>query len=296
MAKPQKAPVSVLIPTRNEERNLPACLASVGWADDIVVFDSHSDDATARIARDSGARVVARTFDSFAAHKNWALENIPFRHGWVLLLDADERVTPDLADEIAATVTGAEGEAPAGYYIARRTLFGGTWLRHGGVWPDFNLRLVKRGHGRFEDRLVHEHMLLGGPAGYLNGHLLHDDDKGIERFFERHNHYTSLEAVEIVRARRQGDTRARLGGSLRARGPQRRRALKTFAQRYLPFRPLCVFLYMYFLKLGFLDGKAGLRYARLKMSFEYQIVLKVRELDDPASPLARQWRDYLPAR
>jgi glycosyltransferase involved in cell wall biosynthesis len=297
MAKSQKAPVSVLIPTKNEERNLPDCLASVGWADDIIVFDSHSSDATARIAEESGARVVAREFDNFAAHKNWALENLDFRHGWILLLDADERVTPELADEIATVITSNDG--PVGYYTARQTMFAGKWLRHGGVWPDYNLRLLKRGHGRFEDRLVHEHMLLDGTAGYLKGHLLHDDDKGIERFFERHNIYTTLEAVEIVRARnlvrnRAGnDDGARLDGKFLKKGPQRRRALKNFGQKYLPFRPLCVFLYMYFLKLGFLDGRAGMLYARLKMAFEYQIVLKVKELDDPASPLHRHWRLYL---
>jgi glycosyltransferase involved in cell wall biosynthesis len=300
MAKSQKVPVSVLIPTKNEERNLPDCLASVGWADDIIVFDSHSGDATTRIAEESGARVVTRVFDNFAAHKNWALENLDFRHDWILLLDADERVTPRLAEEIAAVIASIEG--PIGYYTARQTMFAGTWLRHGGVWPDYNLRLLKRGHGRFEDRLVHEHMLLDGPAGYLKGHLLHDDDKGIDRFFERHNIYTTLEAVEIVRNRNRvqngaaKDAVARLDGKFLTKGPQRRRALKNLAQKYLPFRPLCVFLYMYILKLGFLDGRAGLLYARLKMTFEYQIVLKVRELDDPASPLARRWHDYMRGR
>ena len=293
MATIQKAPVSVLIPTKNEERNLPVCLASVDWADEIIVFDSESTDATVQIAEAAGARVVTRKFDNFATHKNWALDTIDFRHDWILLLDADERVIPALADEIRAAVVQTDG--PVGYYAARQTMFAGTWLRHGGVWPDYNLRLLRRGHARYEMRIVHEHMILDGPAGYLKGHLLHDDDKGIDRFFERHNHYTALEAVEIVRRRRMVGREAdnRLVGNLLARGPQRRRALKIFAQEHLPFRPLCVFLYMYFLKLGILDGRAGLRYALLKMYFEYQIVLKVKELDDPASPLYRQWQDYL---
>lgn len=292
MAETSKAPVSVLIPTLNEERNLPGCLDSVAWADEIVVFDSHSTDGTAGIAKAAGARVITRDFDSFAAHKNWALDNIDFRNGWVLLLDADERVIPLLADEIRDAVGRDSG--PVGYYIARQTMFAGKWLRHGGVWPDYNLRLLRLGHGRYEDRLVHEHMILDGPAGYLNGHLLHDDDKGIERFFDRHNHYTSLEAVEIVRARtRPAADGDRLDGNLFRKGPARRRALKSFAQRYLPFRPLCVFLYMYLFKLGILDGRAGLRYALLKMFFEYQIVLKVKELGDRSAPLYCRWRDYL---
>jgi len=294
MPQSDSAPLSVLIPTRDEERNLAACLDSVAWADEVVVLDSGSTDRTAEIARARGARIVERTFDDFAAHKNWALDNIDFRHGWILLLDADERVTPGLADEIRSAVATPGDDGPAGYYLARRTVFGGRWLRHGGVWPDYNLRLVRRGRGRYEDRIVHEHMILDGPAGYCREPLLHDDDKGLERFFDRHNTYTSLEAVEIVRARGGAAAgRTMLGGDLAARGPARRRALKNFAQRWLPARPLCVFLYMYLLKAGFLDGRAGFRYAVLKMFFEYQIALKVAELADPDSPLARRYGRYL---
>jgi glycosyltransferase involved in cell wall biosynthesis len=285
MPPSEKAPLSVLVPTLNEERNLPDCLASVGWADDIVVLDSNSADRTVAIAEGAAARVVRREFDNFSAHKNWALDNIDFRHPWILLLDADERVSAPLADEIHAAIAADDG--PAGYYIPRRTIFAGRWLRHGGVWPDYNLRLLRRGHGRYEDRLVHEHIILDGEAGYLKGHLLHDDGKGLERFLERHNHYTTLEAVEIVRSRTGGKA-VRLAGDLRLAGPPRRRALKNFAQRYLPARPLCVFVYMYVLKGGFLDGRAGFRYALLKMFFEHQIVAKVKELLDPASSLARR--------
>jgi len=290
MTQPGRAPVSVLIPARDEERNLPACLASVAWADEAVVLDSGSTDSTPDIARLAGAALVERAFDGFAAHKNWALDNIGFRHPWVLILDADERVTAALAEEIQAAIARADG--PVGYYIPRRTMFGGVWLRHGGVYPDYNLRLLRRTSGRYEDRLVHEHIVLDGPAGYLRNPLLHDDDKGIERFLERHNHYTTLEAVEIVRARK-GRTGVTLAPSLAARGPARRRWLKNAAQRHLPCRPLFLFLYMYVLKAGFLDGRMGLRYCLLKMFFEYQIALKVRELGDPRSPLSVKYRAYL---
>ena len=162
-----KIPVSVLISTRNEERLLPACLASVAWADEIVVFDSHSTDRTLEIARAAGAQVVQREFDSFARHKNWALANIPFRHRWVLLLDADERVTPELAADIGTAVarsaTSVDG-GPVGYYVARKLVFCGKWIRHGGVWPDYNLRLLQRGRGRYEDRRVPQHAILDGAA------------------------------------------------------------------------------------------------------------------------------------
>jgi glycosyltransferase involved in cell wall biosynthesis len=293
-ADQSKVAVSVLIPTRNEERLLPGCLASVAWADEIVVFDSHSIDRTAEIAREAGANVVTREFDSFARHKNWALDNIPFRHRWVLLLDADERVTPELAAEIGAIVAspGPSGAGPAGYYIARKLVFCGQWLRHGGVWPDYNLRLLQRGRGRYEDRLVHEHVILDGKAGYLAHPLLHEDDKGLERYIDRHNHYTSLEALEVLRTE-QGDSGARLKGDLRARGPQRRRALKQMARRCLPLRPLFVFFYMYVLKAGFLDGRIGLRYCLLKAFFDYITELKLAELRDPASPLRQRYGHHL---
>jgi glycosyltransferase involved in cell wall biosynthesis len=287
----EKAPLSVLIPTRNEERNLAACLKSVEWADEVIVFDSHSTDGTLELARAAGATIIEREFDNFATHKNWALDNIEFRHGWVLLLDADERISEPLEDEIRAAVAQAE-DPVVGSYIARQTLFCGHWIRHGGVYPDYNLRLLRRGFGRFEDRLVHEHIVLDGAAGYFTNHLIHDDDKGFERYLERHNHYTSLEAVEIVRLRK-GMARTALGGDLRTPGPARRRWFKNFAQRWLPWRPLCVFLYMYVLKAGFLDGRMGLRYCFLKMFFEYQIEIKVRELDDPRSSLHRRYKAFL---
>jgi glycosyltransferase involved in cell wall biosynthesis len=268
-----------------------ACLKSVEWADEIIVFDSHSTDSTLALAHAAGATVVHRQFDNFAAHKNWALDNIDFRHGWILLLDADERITEPLADEIKAAV-GQVDNPVVGYYIARQTLFCGRWIRHGGVYPDYNLRLLRRGFGRFEDRLVHEHIILDGGAGYFKNHLVHDDDKGFERYLERHNHYTSLEAVEIVRLRK-GMGHTLLGGDLSSPGPARRRWFKNFAQRWLPLRPLCVFLYMYVLKAGFLDGGTGLRYCLLKMFFEYQIDIKVRELDDPRSALYRRYGTLL---
>ena len=289
-----KALLSVLIPTLNEERNLAACLKSVDWADEIIVFDSHSTDSTLDLARAAGATVVQRVFDHFATHKNWALDNIAFRHDWVLILDADERISEPLANEIRA-VAGIQNQdqgTVTGYYIARQTVFCGRWIRHGGVYPDYNLRLLRRGSGRYEERLVHEHVILEGTVGYFKNPLIHDDDKGFERYLDRHNHYTSLEAVEIVRLRK-GLGLEVLGGDLSAPGPARRRWLKNFAQRWLPCRPLCVFLYMYVLKAGFLDGRMGLRYCLLKMFFEYQIEIKVRELGDPQSPLYRRYRAFL---
>lgn len=235
-----KPPVSVLICTKNEARNLPGCLESVAWAGDVVVFDSFSDDDTVKLAGQLGARVVQRQFDNFSAHKNWALDHVDFAHEWVLIVDADERVSPALAREIAAAVA-RPGEI-CGYYLARQNYFGGTWIRHGGWYPDYNLRLLQRGRGRYEPRLVHEHVLLQGPAGHLKNPLIHHDYKGIERYFDRHNVYSSLEAVEARRTLTAAGQAQGLPALLGARGPERRRFLKNLAYRHLPARSLFKFI------------------------------------------------------
>lgn len=291
MSDLKKAPVSVLICTKNEERNLGKCLESVAWAGDIVVFDSFSDDQTLNIARQMGARVVQRRFDNFSTHKNWALEHVDFAHDWVLILDADERVSEALAREIAAAVA-RPGES-CGYYLPRQTVFCGKLIRHGGCYPDYNLRLLQRGRGRYEARIVHEHVLLDGPAGYLENPLIHDDYKGMERYFDRHNVYSSMEAVEAWRTLTASKTAAILPPRLWAKGPERRRFLKNLAYRYLPGRALFKFIWMYVIRLGFLDGRLGFRYCLLHTFYDYQISLKLEELGDPDSPISRKYRDLL---
>jgi hypothetical protein len=172
-----------------------------------------------------------------------------------------------------------------GYYLARQNWFAGAWIRHGGWYPDWNLRLLRRGRGRYEARLVHEHILLTGPPGYLQNPLIHYDYKGIERYFERHNVYSSLEAVEafwtLNAPRPEG-----LPASLRAKGPGRRRFLKNLAYRYLPARALVKFLWMYCFKLGFLDGRMGFRFCVLHTFHDYQISLKLEELRELKSAIS----------
>jgi glycosyltransferase involved in cell wall biosynthesis len=285
----RKSPVSVLICTKNEERNLSACLKSVAWADDCVVLDSYSDDQTVAMAQEGGARVVQRQFDNFSAHKNWALDHLDFKHDWILIVDADERVTPELAREITALVSGSPSYH--GYYLARQNWFAGTWIRHGGWYPDWNLRLLRRGRGRYEARLVHEHILLEGPPGYLQNHLIHYDYKGIERYFGRHNVYSSLEAMEVYRTLTAPGQPEMLPADLWAKGPGRRRFLKNLAYRYLPGRALFKFIWMYFFKLGFLDGRMGFRFCLLHTFYDYQISLKLEELRDPQSPMSQKYKD-----
>jgi glycosyltransferase involved in cell wall biosynthesis len=291
MAQLTGVPVSALICTQNEERNLARCMESLSWLDEVVVLDSYSSDETVNIAQALGARVIQRQFDNFAAHKNWALDHIDFSHHWVLIIDADERVTEALTAEIAAAVQ--QPSEICGYYLPRQNWFAGQWIRHGGWYPDWNLRLLKRGRGRYESRIVHEHVLLDGPVGFFKNYLIHYDYKGIERYFDRHNAYSSMEAVEAYRTlERQQDQRL-LPAVFRTRGPERRRFLKNLAYRYLPGRALFKFIWMYFVKLGFLDGRRGFRFCLLHTFYEYQVSLKLEELQDPDSPLAQKYKDYL---
>jgi glycosyltransferase involved in cell wall biosynthesis len=289
-----RVPLSVVIPTRNEERNLRQTLASVvDWADQIFVFDSFSDDRTLEIAREIGVGVAQRHFDNFAGHKNWALDNLPISNHWIFFLDADERLTPELRDEIGKVIVS---DASAnGYYVARKNIFMGRWIRHAGMYPDWQLRLFRRGKGRYEERIVHEHVVIDGPAGYLTSPLEHNDFKGLERWFDRHNRYTSMEAMEIRRVL-EGDRSQRIASTLMSRGPEGTRLIKEFAYRYLPCRAFFVFIWMYLIRGGFLDGRIGFRYCMLKSFVDYQTSLKLIELQSESADLRQGTVEAAPAK
>jgi len=282
-----KTPCTVIVPTKNEERNIERTLGHLEWASEIVVFDSYSDDSTVQIAEELGARVLQREFDDFASHKNWVLDNIQTDNEWILIIDADELVTPELAFEISQVISGTEQFN--GYYIPRKNYFMGKWIKHGGWYPNWNLRLLKKGMGRYEDRIVHEHIDLDGEAGFLKSPLIHEDYKGIDRYFERHNVYSRFEAIEAEYSRRQTDTKGPMAGSPLARGPMSRRYLKTLAYRHLPGRSVFKFFWTYFFRLGFLDGRAGFRYCLLHSLYEYQISLKMEELRIDGSPMNQMY-------
>lgn len=283
-----RAPVSFIIPTRNEERNIRGAIESIaGWADEVFVLDSLSTDRTVELARAMGVKVAQREFDNFAAQKNWALDNLPLRNEWVFFLDADERVTPELRDEAAEAVTDP-ARGCDGYFIGMKQLFMGSPISHGGWFPNLRLLLFKHRLGRFERRIVHEHLILRGNAGRLGNLLIHDDHKGIHQYFERHNVYSTMEALEANRDL-AGDIRGQsLSRSLTGSAPERRRAIKRWSYRHLPLRPMFKFVWSYVLKRGFLDGRVGFRYCVLQAFYEYQVSLKLIELDlDCASPMLR---------
>ena len=273
-------PVSVVIPVRQEAANLPRCLDCVQWADEIFVVDSQSTDATAEIAVAHGATVVQFQFNgTWPKKKNWALENLPFRNEWVFILDADEVLPPEAKQEFAKAI--AEAGDIAGYWINRRFMFMGKWLRHS-YYPNWNLRLFRHSLGRYEkltdadtrsgDNEVHEHVIVNGPTGRLHCEMDHYAFPSVEVFVEKHNRYSNWEA-RVSAERKLAGSDARISSSTVGR----RRKLKEFSQR-LPFRPLLRFLYIYVWQKGFLDGREGFYFARLHAFYEFLSVAKTYEL------------------
>lgn len=266
--------ISVLILTKNEEADLPGCLESVAWCDDVHVLDSYSTDRTVAIAENAGASVTRRVFDNWAAHQNWALSNLPFRHSWVFYLDADERMTPELVRAICAAA--AEPADYVAFRVQRRDYFLGRWLKHVQASP-FYLRLFRPEKMRYE-RLVNPISLPDGPVGQVSGYLDHFPfSKGIGHWIARHNSYSTFEAQQILENRNRNRSFS-IVRAFTARDFHERRFQQKELFYRLPARPLVKFLILYAGKRGFLDGRAGLTYAALQAIYEYMIVLKTREL------------------
>ncbi len=267
------ANISILILTKNEQQDLPGCLQSVSWSDDVHVYDSMSTDNTLAIAQQFGATVTQRPFDNWAAHQNWGLKNIPFKHSWVFYIDADERMTPELVLAVQGAVASAKDEVA--YRVQRRDFFIGTWLKHVQT-SSFYMRLFRPEKMRYE-RLVNPISIADGPVSDVTGYLDHFPfSKGIGHWIDRHNGYSRFEAQQIVSNRQAGKGFSWAKAFTAKDFHERRYHQKELFYR-LPFRPLVKFLLLYVGKRGFLDGRAGFAYAMLQSIYEYFIVLKVRE-------------------
>lgn len=265
-------PISVLILTKNEAPDLPACLASVAWSDDVHVLDSISTDATQAIAQAHGAHVTERAFDGYASQRNAGLR-LPFKHGWVLVLDADERIPPGLVEEMTAFVLSAP-DTVAGARIRRRDIWWGTWLKHAQISP-FYVRLVRVGRAHYE-REINEVMVVDGQIH----DLVHSFDhlpfsKGLDHWIAKHNTYSRMEAEVIASGQRGAPSwkQAIFHPDFNARRVHQ----KGLFYR-LPGRPFIKFAYMMLVRRAFLDGWAGVRYAVLQSMYEYFIVLKTHEI------------------
>ncbi|MAE66212.1 MAG: hypothetical protein CMJ18_18230 [Phycisphaeraceae bacterium] len=269
--------IDVLIITHNEALNLPHCLASIqGWTNRIYVIDSGSTDGTQDIARSFGAEVVEHAWEGYARQRNWALSELEWESPWTLILDADEMIPPDVRsrlEEIASHPVDSIRED--GFLINRLTFFMDQPIRRCGYYPSYHLRFIKRGRGSYEDREVHEHVVMTGPRGYVSEPMLHHDRRGLEHYVAKHNRYSTLEAQALFREIVLGDRRQVSHMPAAAR---RRRWLKKNVMPRAPFSGLWRFLYMYVFRLGVLDGRVGLEFCRFISMYDSLVSLKLRDL------------------
>ena len=271
--------ISVLILTLDEEVNIAACLDALPWRDDVWVLDSGSRDETVALARAKGANVVVREFTDYADQRNAGFA-LPFAHDWLVMLDADERMTPELAAQIEALVR-APGDATMAC-ARRRDIFLGRWLKRSSGYPTWFARVFRRGTSRVE-RAINERYVTTGETAYLTEHLVHFPfNKGVDWWFERHNRYSSMEAIRLTRESRDEPVE---WSSLVSADPARRRQAAKRLAYLLPGRPFLVFLYLYVLRFGFLDGRAGLAYASMRMA--YEIMIDAKMAANRSAPLIR---------
>ena len=276
-----KLPVSVIVPARNEEKNLPSCLESLRDVGEVYVIDSQSTDATPEIARSFGAKVVQFHYHGgWPKKRQWAIENLPFAYDWILLVDADESLTPELAEEIQRAISNP---GINGYYISLRMYFLGRLLRHGGA-GFWKLSLFRRGKGGYECRLknqdvsmadmeVHEHVVVDGATARLQNPLVHRNVESLARYIQKHDEYSNWEA----RVWFEGESNGQLPPALFGTQAQRRRWLKKNFLR-IPGAPILMFLFKYVFGLGFMDGIPGLIYCGFQGVQVFHVKSKIFEL------------------
>ena len=260
----ERAPVTAMVFTLNEELHLPSCLVSLEWCDQVIVVDSFSTDTTESIARGVGAEFVQHAFKGFGNQRNWALEHVAVRNDWVLILDADERVPPELANELTR-IASRKPEDVGAYRVRRRFYMWGRWLKHSGLYPSWLVRFIHKDRVRYVNRGHAETQEVKGEILDLDNDLIDENLKGIDEWFERQNRYSRHEAeYELART----DTEWL---SVFSAEPLRRRASLKYLVSKMPFRAFVYFVYSYFFRGGFRDGFV---FCRMKSVYQQMIAAK----------------------
>jgi glycosyltransferase involved in cell wall biosynthesis len=270
------APITFFITVKDEQTNLPFALESLkGWVKEIIVLDSGSKDRTKEIALSYGAQFLYHDWLGYAGQKNWGLDNLPMTCPWVFILDADEVITPKLREELTRIAT--EDTCPENaFQVNRYFVFLDKRICHCGYYPSWNVRFFRKGKARYEQRDVHERMIVDGKVGFLKHDMEHYDRRGIEYYIGKHNHYSSLEAREMYKLLR--GTSNEVAPSFWGGPSDRRRWIKHNIWPKLPCRWFFRWFYMYILRLGILDGVIGFHFCLFLATYEHQITLKLREL------------------
>lgn len=277
--------ISIYILTYNEEIDIAPCIESALLSDDIIVIDSFSTDRTVEIASRYPATIEQHKFESHGKQRTWMLREIPCKYEWVYILEADERMTPKLFQECLEAIKNTE---IIGYYVAERVIFMGKWIKHCTQYPRYQMRLFKKEQVWFSDFGHTEREVCEGKTSFLKETYPHyTSGKGISRWLEKHNRYSTDEARETIRQQQEGkiNWQSLFFGQSEV---EKRRSLKDLSLR-LPFRPLIRWVYMYFILGGILDGKAGFAWCALQAFYEYLILLKVAELKQLNSQEIENW-------
>lgn len=268
-----KLPISVIILTYNEELNLEKCLKSIiDWVDEIIVVDSKSTDKTLEIAKKYKARIFEHKFENQAKQFNWALDNLDIKNDWILRLDADEEILPELWREISEILPRVSNEI-TGFRIKRRVYFMGRWIKHGGYYPTWILRLFRKNKARSEEREMDEHIIiLDGKVEYLKNDFIDNNKKDLSFWIGKHNQFASREVKEAIKLLNQGTVDDKgIGEEVM----KRRLAKKKYYSSPIFLRVFLYFIYRYFFLLGFLDGKEGLIFHVLQ-GFWYRFLIDTK--------------------
>lgn len=272
-----QVPLSAVILTYNEEGSLPACLDSlVGWAGEIIVVDSGSTDRTLEIAKRSTSRIYTHPFENYAQQRNWAQKQLPLQYDWVFHVDAGEQVSTELAEQLTEFFAQGPPEDVNGLLVIRRTIFLGRWIRHGGQYPVYHLRVFRKEKGYCEERLHDQHFVVEGKIHVLRADLIDTITDNLDSWTLRHVRWANLESQNLTSGEpfgAPGSVRQRLNGT----PIERRRWLRNVVYYRMPLfvRPFVFFCYHYFLRLGFLDGKEGFIFFVLR-GFWYRFYLDAK--------------------
>ncbi|MBC8111468.1 MAG: glycosyltransferase family 2 protein [Verrucomicrobia bacterium] len=274
----KKIPVSAVVLTFNEEKNITDCLKSlVSWTQEIFVVDSFSTDNTVAIVESFGIPVFTNPFENYASQRNWALKNLPFTTDWIINIDADNRITPKLSQELTYIFEKSISDDIKGFLASRQTIFMDKWIRFGGHYPTYHAFMFRKGFGTCENKLYDQHFVINGKTQILKGDIIDILTDSISSFTERHNRWASLEADEQMKTYLSQDNLIK--GNIAGNPIEKRRAMRNF-YNWMPLfiRPYLYFFVRYFVKLGFLDGKAGMIFHFLQgFWFRFLVDAKIYE-------------------
>lgn len=281
-----KLPISVIILTYNEEKNIKECLKSIyDWVEEIFIVDSYSTDKTLEIAKKYTDRIYQHPFENYAKQFNWALENLHIKTEWVMRLDADEYVTPELKNELIEKLPKISSEI-SGLYVKRRVYFLGNWIKYGGCYPIWHLRIWRTNKGYCEQRWMDEHIkIVSGKTLCLKYDIVDENKNNLHWWIEKHNRYATREAIDMLNLRYNFFKYDTIPANIWGTQEQRKRWFKerVYANFPLFIRPFFYFIFRYFIKLGFLDGKEGLIWHFLQ-GFWYRFLVdaKIYEIEKRA--------------